>query len=99
MERKWVRPAVPDRRGPRAGSSGRPYFRSSIGSKMGQLRVRTIPTLWADQIAALAPQSPVRPVHVRQFFGTAQQDTEQTGELRARQGLTAVSEQSLGRIV
>jgi len=28
-----------------------------------------------------ALRSPVRHVHVRQFFGTAQQDTEQTGEL------------------
>src|SRR3954462_10287928 len=28
MERKWVRPAVPDRREPGAGPSGRPYFRS-----------------------------------------------------------------------
>src|SRR3954467_7138757 len=30
MERKWVRPAVPDRREPGAGPSGRPYFRSSV---------------------------------------------------------------------
>src|SRR3954463_15240134 len=28
--------------------------------------------------------SPVRHVHVRQYFGTAQQDAEQTGELNSR---------------
>src|SRR3954451_22378037 len=30
MERKWCGPAVPDRREPGAGPSGRPYFRSSV---------------------------------------------------------------------
>src|SRR5215212_2967356 len=39
MERKWCAPAVPDRREPGAGPSGRPYFRSSIEPFLGQSKV------------------------------------------------------------
>src|SRR4051812_46500559 len=54
MESKWCGPAVPDRREPGAGPSGRPYFRSSIRSLSGShSRVVSIP-VWLERLPRFA---------------------------------------------
>ena len=50
MERKWVRPAVPDRREPGAGPSGQTYFRSSVRSLLDRVRAWPV-ALWMHQQA------------------------------------------------